>query len=109
MIETPEGVANAAAIAAVDGVDAVFVGPNDLAHSMGHENRWTDAPVQAAMKQAIEAVAATGKCAGVLALTQDEELRYKDWGARFFATVTTGLIMRAFKDAAQGGRAKLDY
>ena len=109
MVETPEGVANAAAIAAVDGVDAVFVGPNDLAHSMGHENRWTDAPVQAAMKQAIEAVAATGKCAGVLALTQEEELRYKDWGARFFATVTTGLIMRAFKDAAQGGQAKLDY
>lgn len=28
MIETPEGVANAAAIAAVDGVDAVFIGPN---------------------------------------------------------------------------------
>ncbi len=109
MVETPEGVANAAEIAAVDGVDAVFVGPNDLAHSMGHENRWTDAPVQAAMRQAIQAIAATGKCAGVLALTQEEEQRYKDWGARFFATVTTGLIMRAFKDAAQGGRAKLDY
>ena len=109
MVETPEGVANAAAIAAVDGVDAVFIGPNDLAHSMGHENRWTDTPVQAAMRQAIQAIAATGKCAGVLALTQEEELRYKDWGARFFATVTTGLIMRAFKDAAQGGRAKLDY
>ncbi|MFN5939081.1 MAG: HpcH/HpaI aldolase family protein [Polaromonas sp.] len=109
MVETPEGVANAAAIAAVDGVDAVFIGPNDLAHSMGHQNSWTDAPVQAAMRQAIEAIAASGKCAGVLALTQEEELRYKDWGARFFATVTTGLIMRAFKDAAQGGRAKLDY
>ena len=109
MIETPEGVANAAAIAAVDGVDAVFIGPNDLAHSMGHENRWSDAPVQAAMQSAIAAVAATGKCAGVLALTVEEEQRYSAWGARYFATVTTGLIMRAFKDAAQGGRAKLDY
>ena len=87
----------------------MFIGPNDLAHSMGHENRWSDAPVQAAMKQAIEAIAATGKCAGVLALTPEEEQRYSAWGARYFATVTTGLIMRAFKDAAQGGRAALDY
>jgi 4-hydroxy-2-oxoheptanedioate aldolase len=109
MIETLEGVANAAAIAAVDGVDAVFIGPNDLAHSMGHENRWGDAPVQAAMKSAITAIAATGKCAGVLALTLEEEQRYSAWGARYFATVTTGLIMRAFKDAAEGGRAPLDY
>ena len=109
MIETPEGVANAAAIAAVEGIDAVFVGPNDLAHTMGHENRWSDAPVQAAMKSAIAAIAATGKCAGVLALTLEEEQRYATWGARYFATVTTSLIMRAFKDAAQGGRSNLGY
>ena len=109
MIETPEGVANAAAIAAVEGVDAVFIGPNDLAHTMGHENRWSDAPVQAAMKSAIAAIAATGKCAGVLALTLEEEQRYATWGARYFATVTTSLIMRAFKDAAQGGRSHLGY
>jgi 4-hydroxy-2-oxoheptanedioate aldolase len=109
MIETPEGVANAGAIAAVPGVDAVFVGPNDLAHSMGFENRWQEEPVQRAMQQAISAVAATGTCAGVLALTPQEEQRYAGWGARYFATVTTGLIMRALKDAAQGGRARLDY
>lgn len=109
MIETPEGVANASAIAAVEGVDAVFIGPNDLAHSMGFENRWGDAPVQAAMKSAITAIAAAGKCAGVLALTPEEEQRYSAWGARYFATVTTGLIMRALKEAALGGRAKLDY
>jgi 4-hydroxy-2-oxoheptanedioate aldolase len=109
MIETPEGVANAGAIAAVPGVDAVFVGPNDLAHSMGFENRWQEEPVQRAMQQAISAVAATGTCAGVLALTREEEQRYTVWGARYFATVTTGLIMRAFKEAAQGGRAGLDY
>ena len=109
MIETPEGVANAAAIAATDGVDAVFIGPNDLAHSMGHQNRWSDAPVQVAMQSAITAITSAGKCAGILALTLEEEQRYSAWGARFFATVATGLIMRAFKDAAQGGRATLDY
>ena len=109
MVETPEGIANAGAIAAVDGVDAVFIGPNDLAHSMGHDNRWGDAPVQLAIEQGLRAITEAGKCAGILALTLEEEQRYSAWGARFFATVTTGLIMRAFKDAAQGGRAKLDY
>jgi 4-hydroxy-2-oxoheptanedioate aldolase len=109
MIETPEGVANAAAIAAVDGVDAVFIGPNDLAHSMGYESRWNEPPVQAAIEQTLKAVAAAGKCPGILALSPDDEDKYAAWGARYFASVTTGIITKAFKEAAQGGRAALNY
>lgn len=109
MIETPQGVANAAEIAAVPGVDAVFVGPNDLAHSMGHENRWNDAPVQAAIEQALRAVAAAGKCPGILALTRADEERYAAWGARYFANVTTSLITQAFRQAAQGGQRPMHY
>jgi 4-hydroxy-2-oxoheptanedioate aldolase len=109
MIETPEGVANAGAIAAVEGVDGVFIGPNDLAHAMGHENRWDEAPVQAAIAQTLKAVAAAGKCPGILALSPADEEKYAAWGARYFATVTSGIIMKAFKEAAQGGRAQLNY
>ena len=109
MVETPEGVANAGAIAAVDGVDAVFVGPNDLAHAMGCENRWNEAPVQAAIEHTLKAVAAAGKCPGILALTPQDEDRYAAWGARYFATVSTGIITRALKEAAQGGRVQLNY
>jgi len=82
MIETPEAAADAAAIAAVDGVDAVFIGPNDLAHAMGHENRWNDAPVQAAIEQTLQAVAAAGKYPGILALTPADEEKYTAGGAR---------------------------
>ena len=109
MIETVEGVDNAAAIAAVPGVDAVFIGPNDLAHNMGCENRWTEPPVQAAIERALKAVAAAGKCPGILALTPEDEDRYAAWGARYFATVSTGIITKALKEAAQGGRAQLNY
>lgn len=49
MIEIPEGIANAAG---VEGVDTVFIGPNDLAHSMDHNNRWSDAPIQHAILKA---------------------------------------------------------
>ena len=109
MIETPQGVANAAAIAAVPGVDCVFVGPNDLAHSMGCENRWNEPPVQAAIESTLRAVAAAGKCPGILALSPEEENRYAAWGARYFASTTTGLVTKAFREAAQGGREKLGY
>lgn len=109
MIETPEAVANAGAIAAVEGVDAVFIGPNDLAHSMGYENRWNEAPVQVAIEQTLKAVAAVGKCPGILALTHEDEEKYAAWGARYFASVTTGIITKALKEAAQGGRVALNY
>jgi 4-hydroxy-2-oxoheptanedioate aldolase len=109
MIETPEGVANAAAIAAVPGVDAVFVGPNDLAHSMGCENRWDEPVVQSAIEQVLRAVSATGTCAGILALTAADEEKYAAWGARYFARVATGIITKALKEAAQGVPVKLGY
>jgi 4-hydroxy-2-oxoheptanedioate aldolase len=109
MVETPEGVANAGAMAAVPGVDAVFVGPNDLAHSMGFDNRWGEAPVQAAIEHVLRAVAAAGKCPGVLALNAEEQSRYAAWGGRYFASVTTGLITQAFAQAARGGRSALAY
>ena len=104
MVETPEGVQNAEAIAAVDGVDAVFVGPNDLSHSMGFGSNWGAPEVQAAIEQAVRAVVAAGKCAGVLALTPEDETKYAAWGARYFASVTTGIFTRALKQAAQAGR-----
>lgn len=109
MIETLEAVGQAAEIAAVPGVDAVFIGPNDLAHTMGYENRWSEASVQAAIEKTIRAVAAAGKCAGILALNPEEENRYAAWGARYFASTTTGIITRALREAARGGRVAQGY
>lgn len=109
MIETPEGVRNAAEIAAVDGVDAVFVGPNDLSHTLGCENRWHEPVVQSAIESTIKAVVAAGKCAGIMALTPEDEARYAGWGARYLATITTAIINRALKEVAQGERPQIAY
>ena len=109
MIETPEGVANAASIAAVDGIDAVFIGPNDLAHSMGCENRWNEPAVQTAIESTLRAVTAAGKCPGILALTPEDEDKYAAWGARYFASVSSGIITKALKEAAQAIRHKVVY
>lgn len=106
MIETPAGVANAAEIAAVDGIDAVFVGPNDLAHAMGHGNDWKAPAVASAIEQTLRAVEAAGKCGGIIALTPEDERRYGAFGARYFATVATSVITQALRQAAQAGDDK---
>lgn len=65
-IETAEAVAAAAEIAAVDGVDGVFIGPNDLAANMGAPGRIDAEPVAAAIAAALAAIRGAGKAAGIL-------------------------------------------
>lgn len=82
-VETVEGVRNAAAIAAVDGVDGVFVGPSDLAASMGLLGAQTHPEVVSAVLRTFEAVRATGTPVGVNAFDPDAAQRYLDAGASF--------------------------
>jgi len=68
-IETPAAVAAASEIAALDGVDALFVGPGDLSHAMGIFGR-TDAPeFQTALRSVIDAAHRHGRAAGILVPT----------------------------------------
>jgi 4-hydroxy-2-oxoheptanedioate aldolase len=104
MLETEEAIHQAAAIAALPGVDGIFIGPNDLAHSMGFEGSFYDPVVQAMIEKGLRAIASTGKCAGVLALNPEDEKRYGSWGATYFAATITGVITKALKDNASAGR-----
>ncbi|WP_127129910.1 HpcH/HpaI aldolase/citrate lyase family protein [Georgenia sp. SYP-B2076] len=82
-IETAEGVEAAAEIAAVDGVDGVFVGPSDLAASMGLLGQQSHPGVVAAVRRAFEAVRAAGKPVGVNAFEAAVAHAYIDAGATF--------------------------
>ncbi len=75
-------------IAAVDGVDGVFVGPSDLAADMGHLGKPGVGEVQTAVEDAIVRIVASGKPAGIL--TSDEALSrgYLELGATFVAVGT---------------------
>jgi len=101
MIETEEAAAQAAEIAAVEGVDAVFVGPNDLSHSMGFGNQWKTPEVDRVIAQALRDISGAGTCAGIIGMNAEDEARYAPHGARFFATVASSVITRAFREAAQ--------
>jgi 4-hydroxy-2-oxoheptanedioate aldolase len=82
-VETAEAVENAAAIAAVDGIDGVFVGPSDLSASMGLLGQQTHPDVTAAVLRAFDAVRSAGTPVGVNAFDPVVAQRYLDAGASF--------------------------
>ncbi len=67
-IETPAGVAAADAIAAVDGVDVMFVGPLDLSTSLGVQRQYSNPHFLDAVDTVVAAAAKHGKASGILAL-----------------------------------------
>ncbi len=84
-IETREALAQIEAIAAVDGVDGVFIGPNDLSASFGHIGNWGHAEVQDALKDAVTRLKKIGKPAGILTPNEEEAKRFIEWGYTFVA------------------------
>ncbi|HWI30163.1 MAG TPA: aldolase/citrate lyase family protein [Microbacterium sp.] len=82
-IETVAGVEAAGEIAAVDGVDGVFVGPSDLAASMGLLGQQTHPDVEAAVLRAFDDVGVTGTPVGVNAFDPAVADRYLAAGASF--------------------------
>ncbi len=80
-IEAEEGLANAAKIAAVDGIDGVFFGPSDLAASMGLLGQQTHPEVVKAVKSAFAEIKRTGKPVGVNAFDPTFARDYADAGA----------------------------
>lgn len=71
------------AIAAVEGVDALFVGPGDLAGSLGHLGNPGHPDVRAAIENAISRIKATGKPAGIFARDADQAKAYIAAGVSF--------------------------
>lgn len=96
--ESVTALRNLEAICEVDGVDGVFIGPADLAASMGHRGKPGHPEVQAAIEQAMRAIVASGKAAGTL--TSDPVLarRYLELGCTF---VATGVDVLLFATAAR--------
>lgn len=84
-IESANGVENLEAILAVDGIDAVFVGPSDLAASYGHLGN-PDAPeVQVVIADVIARAQAVGGRAGILARSSEDARACLELGYHFIS------------------------
>ena len=93
-IESVAGIDNLAEIVHVDGVDAVFIGPSDLAASMGHLGNPAHPEVKQAVASAIRDIARAGKAAGVFSADPKVAQEYADLGASFMLVGVDVLLLR---------------
>ena len=104
--ETRTALDNLEAIAAVDGVDGIFIGPADLSASMGHRGNPAHPEMQAIMEDATRRIVRAGKAAGNLSPDEATARRYLDWGARFVAVgLDTNVLARETTRLANAFRA----
>ena len=100
-IESRKGIAAAAEIAAVDGVDGLFVGPSDLAAGLGYLGQFNHPEVQEAMAKVFAAAKAVGKPVGILAPVEADARRYMAQGVTF---VAVGSDLGVFRSGTQALR-----
>jgi 4-hydroxy-2-oxoheptanedioate aldolase len=94
-IETRVALGNLEAIAAVDGVDGLFIGPSDLAADMGHVGNNAHPEVRVAIDDAIARIVKKGKFAGILAPVESDARHWMELGCLFVAVGSdVGILAR---------------
>ena len=84
-LETKIALKEIEAVAAVEGVDGIFIGPSDLAAAFGHLGNPKDSEVQAAIADAAQRIRAKGKSAGFLTGNPDDAEALFEAGYNFVA------------------------
>ncbi|TKC78086.1 2-dehydro-3-deoxyglucarate aldolase [Trinickia terrae] len=88
-------------IAAVDGVDAVFIGPSDLAASYGHLGNASHPDVQQAIAHVFERAKAAAKASGILAPVREDAERYLAMGGTLVAVCADMGLLRGAAQAVK--------
>ena len=99
MVETPLGIENAEAIAAVEGVDVVLIGSNDLMMEMGKPQQFGGPELEDAVKKVVAACSKHGKHPGLGGVYDEENSRkFIQLGMRcILASGDLALLMAAAK------------
>jgi 4-hydroxy-2-oxoheptanedioate aldolase len=101
-IETQQALDDLEAIAAVPGVDGIFIGPADLAASLGHVGDLNHPKVKAIVEDALRRIRACGKPAGILTGDTAFAQRCVEIGTTFTAVgVDVGILARGTEKLAQ--------
>jgi len=89
-IESPLAVEQSEAMAAIDGVDVLFVGPADLSHALGVPGRFSDPTFISAIETVAQAAGKHGKAAGILLKGSEDVPAYLDRGYTFIGLGSDG-------------------
>lgn len=98
-IESRRAVDAAAEIAAVDGIDGLFIGPSDLAADLGHPGNPGHPEVQDAIARVLADCKTAGKAAGILAAVEDQAKKYIADGFTFTAVGSDLGLLIKYADA----------
>jgi 2-dehydro-3-deoxyglucarate aldolase/4-hydroxy-2-oxoheptanedioate aldolase len=106
-IETLDAVDEAAAIAAVDGIDVLFVGPADLQHDLAVRQPAAGSGFEDCLDRVVAAARAAGKAAGILVREPGDLPRRAEQGFSFVAVESDAAILRnAFRGLADLGQSR---
>ncbi|MEX2126727.1 MAG: HpcH/HpaI aldolase/citrate lyase family protein [Xanthobacteraceae bacterium] len=95
-LESGEALKNLEAIAALDGIDGIFIGPADLHASLGYLGELSHEQVMPVIDDAITRIVKVGKAAGILTASEDHARRWLKLGALFVAVGSdVGLLARS--------------
>jgi len=103
-LETREAVQNAESIAAVPGIDVLFIGPNDLSANLNQFRQFEHPEFTKAVDRILQAARAHRKSAGIMASAADDTLGFVDKGFRF---VSVGSDARMLGGAAASTYEKI--
>jgi 4-hydroxy-2-oxoheptanedioate aldolase len=97
-IETIDAVEQLPELITVDGVDVIFVGPNDLSHSLGVPGEVQNPKVQAAIERIAETVAGSKLALGIMVANADLARQWRDRGARYITIGSDSLLSPACRN-----------
>ena len=104
-IETRAALEQVAEIAAVDGVDVVFVGPTDLSHSLGVPGQLSHPVVEEAYGTVADAVRGSPAALGVLVADEAGAAEWRARGATYVAVTVDSLVTRTARALLAAVRA----
>ncbi len=101
-IETREVLDHLDAIAALDGVDVLFIGPADLSMALGHFGEYDHPQFLEALQETINAARKAGKATGIIVFDPDDFAKYHQQGIRMIASGSdVGFVARGARQLAQ--------
>jgi 2-dehydro-3-deoxyglucarate aldolase/4-hydroxy-2-oxoheptanedioate aldolase len=107
-VESLESVAAADELAAIEGVDVLFVGPADLSHSMGIPGQFAEPAFTDALDAVVAACRRHGKSAGILLSDASFVPAYRDRGFTFLGIGSdAGWVLQGARAQAAAARAAL--
>ena len=103
-VETDTAIKHIDEIAAVDGVDVIFIGPIDLSHSLGVAGDFKHPDVQAAIDRVAAALVGAKPAFGIMVSNVSDAHLWRERGARYITTTVEALLRPAIRSFLQAFR-----